>query len=564
MSSSKTIFRASLLALMFGATALAQPSLAQPPLAQAALAQDTIEVQSLDALDPLEIGLPDAGLRENLWDGTTAEMARLVLQALPDAQGPGYASPTQAALARAVLATGGYPPAGARGRFDLAVLRTDRLLAAAGAFDAFDLLERTPNINRSSDMSYWHAELAFALGDEAVACRAANSLLVDRDRPHWLRIRAFCLALNGQGAAAELTAELARSSSADAGFDALLFGITLESGVNGDMPALDSGLKLAMARRLDDLGDVEIVVSPAAPGWMLRLADQMTAAFLMTSQDPVSDLTRAAGLSGNERIIVLESVLGQGMDREAAAAALAMLLGDARASGHFYAAALRYGREVQLLPMTADTLAHGFDFAMAALIADDLRVARRWREGLVDGPERAILTTDEFPLKPLGSPELFGSDDIVDAVAVVDTNWQAPSARDMMHLDLSLAIMDDRLTGGAFEAVLAAYMESHGDASLPDVMALTRLGARPPAGLRQRLFAAEAGISSALSLTMEAAMNDRAQAETGLLALAVLASTEEAGVSADDMARIASALDAVGLRPAALGLVLERVAQRAR
>jgi hypothetical protein len=59
-------------------------------------------------------------------------------------------------------------------------------------------------------------------------------------------------------------------------------------------------------------------------------------------------------------------------------------------------------------------------------------------------------------------------------------------------------------------------------------------------------------------------MNDRAQAETGLLALAVLASTKETGVSADDLARIAGALDAVGLRPAALGLILERVAQRAQ
>jgi hypothetical protein len=554
VSSSKTIFRASLLALTVGAAALIQP----------AMAQDAIEVQSLDALDPMEIGLPDAGLRENLWDGTHADMARLVMQALPDANSAGYESPTQAALARAVLATGGYPPSGARGRFDLAALRTDRLLAAAGAFDAFDLLERTPNLNRSSDMSYWHAELAFALGDNSIACRVADALLTDRDQPHWLRTRAFCLALNGQGAAAELTAELARSSEADAGFDALLFGITLESGVDGEMPALDSGLKLAMARRHADFADVEITVSSEAPGWMLRLSQQMSAAILTPSQDPSADLIRSADLTGDARIGVLESVLGQSMDREAAASALAMLLDDARTDRRFYAAALRYGREVQLLPMTADTLAHGFDFAMAALIADDLRVARRWREGLIDGPERNMLAADESALKPIGSTELVGSDVIFDAADVDDTVWEAPSARNMMHLDLALAIMDDRLTGGAFDAVLAAYLEAHGDAGLPEIVALTRLGARPPAGLRQRLFSVEAGSSSAMSLAMEAAMNDRAQAETGLLALAVLASSEEAGASADDMARIAGALDAVGLRPAALGLVLERVAKRAR
>lgn len=554
MSSLKTIFRASLLALTVGAAALIQP----------AMAQDAIEVQSLDALDPMEIGLPDAGLRENLWDGTHADMARLVMQTLPDARSSGYSSPTQAALARAVLATGGYPPSGARGRFDLAALRADRLLAAAGAFDAFDLLERTPNINRSSDLSYWHAELAFALGDNSVACRVADALLTDRDQPHWLRTRAFCLALNGQGAAAELTAELARGAEADAGFDALLFGITLESGVDGDMPALNSGLKLAMARRIADFDDVDIAVADDAPGWMIRLSQQMSAAIVTPSQDPVADLNRSADLSGDARTTVLESVLGQGADREAAASALAILLGDARSDGRFYAAALRYGREVQLLPMTADTLAHGFDFAMAALIADDLRVSRRWREGLIEGPERDVLVVDPTTLKPIDSPERAGSDALFETPDVDDTLWEAPSARNMMHLDLALAIMDDRLNGGAFDAILAAYLEAHGDAGLPGVVALTRLGARPPANLRQRLFAIDAGSSSPLSLTMEAAMNDRAQAETGLLALAVLASTKETGVSADDLARIAGALDAVGLRPAALGLILERVAQRAQ
>ena len=141
MSSWKTISRASLALALWGS---------------AAFAQDGIEVERLDALDPMEVSLPQAGLDNRLWRGTGRDQAVAVLARLPGPDEGQYNSEVLAAAARSVLMSGGQPPAGGRGDADLARLRVERLLAAGGAGDAFDLLERTPGINRIPALSLIH------------------------------------------------------------------------------------------------------------------------------------------------------------------------------------------------------------------------------------------------------------------------------------------------------------------------------------------------------------------------------------------------------------------------
>jgi hypothetical protein len=540
VSSWTIIFRASVIALAVSASASAQ---------------DSIQVQSLDALDPLEVGLRDTSLPQSLWDGTQASMAHRVIAALPGADGDGFDSPFTGELVRAVLITGGHPPRGGRGDLPLAVLRADRLLAAAGAHDAYDLLERTPNINQSTELSRWHAELAFAVGDVSRACRTADALLDGREQAYWLRARAFCLSLNGQGAAAELTAELARSESADPEFDTLLFALTLGGDTDGAITPITSGLKLAMTRQLVGSDRVMGHVATSAPGWLRRFDAGGVAGSLNSDDDPQLLLSAAEAESGSTRTALLETVLAQGRDREAAALALGLLLDDAVEGGDFIEASLRYGGEIQSLPITRATLLHGYRFALAALIVDERRLAGRWRDALRDGPAptRTVMpTVSGESVKPGESAPM----------AEPLPEWIPPSANRMISLDLAVAVARDRLRGGDVHALLGAYREVHGDASLPEILALTRLGAPLQREMRERLVDQPAALTHPAVYAMEAAARSGAKAEAALLGALSLMPTETPA-STDTLSRVVKVLDSIDMRDAALGLVLERLVLRA-
>ena len=547
MSSWKTISRASLLAALLGGSALAQ----QP-----------IEVERLDALDPLEVGLPGAGLGNGLWTGTDRDLAVAVLGALPAAADGRYGSEAVSDLARAVLATGGQPPAGGRGDSDLAVLRVDRLVAASSAGDAFDLLERTPGINRMPQLAYWHAELGFATGNPDRACRTADALIDDRDTAYWLRARAFCLALQDRAAAAELTAELARSQGEDEGFDARLFAITLGMPLAADAPGADTGLEWAMQRYLDAASaeggaDDGPGLAADAPLWLRRAAHDAMGGHDRPVADPVAALVAAQSMDGMERHHALEAVLAQGQDREMSGRALGLLLADTGGGARFVHVARHHGREIDSLPITAATLEHGYEIALAAVLVGDLRAANAWRDALIDGPPRARAVGAPADIEP-GLPGGMAAPGIV-----AEPEWVPPSPRRMVALDLAIAIASDRMGGGGFEAVLAAWAETGGDSVLPDLLALNRLGAPEAPGLRAGLLAETPDAAPVPGLAaMDAAVRARARAEAALDAIAVL-NRPGAASDPDALSRAIGALDAAGLRRQALAVMLERVVQGA-
>lgn len=527
-------------------------------LAPAVLGQDEIEVQSLDALDPMEVGLPDAWMGSTLWDGTDLGLALTVMARLPAATDGAYESGATRELARAVLSTGGYPPSGGRGNATLSVMRTDRLLAAAGAYDTFDLLERTPNINQNAGLAHMHTELAFALGEADRGCNTANALLADREQAKWVRVRAFCLAVSGQGAAAELTAELASSIEPDPDFDAMLYGITLETAPDDGLPAIETGLDYAMARRLAAISGETMTLAETAPRWLREIVENNATARFAIEGDPATSLDEARDAEGELRQGLLDAVLAQGMDRELAAEALRLMLQDAREGDDFLSAARRYGHDVDTLPVTRSSLDGGFDFALAALMVGDVRTARRWRDALIDGPPRPAPPPPVMKPGPDGTmiPEPQAEPVFEEADA-----WVPIAGDQLVLLDLAIAVAGDRLRGDQLDAVNAAYLEGRGEAGLPEILAVTRLGANPPEALRPYLLDAAAHPGGVL-LAMEAAARANAHAETALLAVIALNEAGDA-VSADTLSRVATALDAIDLRDAALYLVLEQIIQRA-
>ena len=116
----------------------------------------------------------------------------------------------------------------------------------------------------------------------------------------------------------------------------------------------------------------EIYLSEAAPAWLTRLFEQDSLPPLTPSQDPAAALVLAEAERGEARRVLLESVLVQPRDREAAAVALEYLLSDAAEDGRFLDAAHYYGAEVQSLPINTDTLQAGYRFALAALAVGDV------------------------------------------------------------------------------------------------------------------------------------------------------------------------------------------------
>lgn len=526
------IFRASLLALALGSNAFAQ---------------DDIEVQSLDALDPMEVGLPGAIFDMTLWDGTPAMLARTALSQLPASESAGYRSRALAEMARAILVSGGYPPSGARGETDLAALRADRLLAAGGAFDGFDLLERTPNLNRSPALARLHADLGFATENIERACYTARALIDGRDSAYWVRVRALCMAAEGQSSAAELTAELADSIAPDPDYNRMFFAFTLGQMIEDEMPVVDSAVDLALHRLTAADQTADVPFADGTPAWLVNAVSGPRLPNFLQTEDPQAELTRAEALEGYERRIALISVLATPGDNAAAASALNMLMTD---EDNLLDGMRFYGQDVSSIQIDAETLAYAERFAFAAILAGDARTARRWLRGMVDGPEMpepAVMETSGKPTEEdTAQPD------------VETPEWQPAGADEIVAVQLAMALVDDRIEVASMEALLAAYLERHGDAVLADVIALQRLGAPAVENLRGRLAGREPETVSPYVLAMEEAAAVGARAEAGLFAVAALNASEDV----DTMARVAPVLNALGLRSAMLELLLERLIQR--
>jgi hypothetical protein len=135
----------------------------------------------------------------------------------------------------------------------------------------------------------------------------------------------------------------------------------------------------------------------------------------------------------------------------------------------------------------------------------------------------------------------------------------------MMALNMALTTDGDGLGPGA-SAILAAWLESEGEAGLAEVSALVALGAPEPAELRARLWAAgQSGAESPVAqdprlAVLEASARAGAKAETGLIAASIL--NDEGWEGADSLTRLVLALDAVGLRQQALDVVKSRIIER--
>ncbi|AZU05201.1 flagellar hook-length control protein [Glycocaulis alkaliphilus] len=527
------------------AVLLAAPAIAQQP-------SRAIEVQELGAVDPFQVGSRNV-LPQTIWSSSDADALRVVLEALPASNGQGWRHGGAARLAERVLLASGEPPRGGRDNFALAALRADRALAAGRVEQVYQLLERTPRLNQSSALSRLHAETAFALGETGPACNTAESLLRGRDEPYWLRARAVCLALAGNMPAAELTADLARSSEGGRSFGSWFDALVLDRGLPSAQP-VSTGLELAIAITLAP--EERIHVAENAPAWLKRAAARTGPAITLPEQLDEA-LEAAMAMEGADRAAALAAIAQQDIDRLIAAEALAARLDDAVNEGRFAEVARAYAMEIETFPINEQTLAHGPRFILALALEGELERAWRWREALLSGPERdrPMQEMNGQPGMLTPPPASFGFTD--------EDPWEPPSPAVMVALDMAIGIAADDIGSGPFGAILAARAEDARPERLAQLAGLAALGASVPEAVRVQLLETgseegstgrEAHFASMAALSLV----NSSRAEVLLLAAGLI---ETSNGSAQAYALASYLLERAGHRAEALQLILEALAE---
>jgi hypothetical protein len=181
--------------------AFAQSNLPQPVESQA--------LQSLDAWSVSAVSRQDGALPSDLWTRSDPEFLALAFDRLPAV----YESPATLALARRVLFSGGDAP---RGDAALAARKRFEALGKMGAADELSVMaagSRAAATDPGVAMFAAQAELARGRRTEACA-RGRNANAGDNPPPFFLRLRAYCAAVTGDRAAADLALELARAQNA--------------------------------------------------------------------------------------------------------------------------------------------------------------------------------------------------------------------------------------------------------------------------------------------------------------------------------------------------------------
>jgi len=219
-----------------------------------------VETTVLDSLDYFSAAGRRTGLANDLWKGSSADLARSSLAAL----GTRPLEPGLAQLARQLLATGARGPDGAHEDADLAGERVLALIRLGDFEAARGVLARTPGVAAHARLSQAAAELALWSGDLERACTVGNALSEGRDGGFWLRLRALCLAAAGKTSEAQLALELAAANPARDPAVTRLLTVRVNGGTPPP-PSADTALAYAASRalKLDLAGTVVTAPVPA-------------------------------------------------------------------------------------------------------------------------------------------------------------------------------------------------------------------------------------------------------------------------------------------------------------
>lgn len=167
------------------------------------------ELRQLDAWSVSAIARADGALAPDLWSRSDPAFLAALFERLPAV----YESPAAQTLARRVLFSGGDAP---RGDAALAARKRFEALGKMGAADELAVMAAGSGaVGADPGIAMFAAQAELARGRRAEACaRGRAATLGETPPPFFLRLRAYCAAVTGDRAAADLALELARAQNA--------------------------------------------------------------------------------------------------------------------------------------------------------------------------------------------------------------------------------------------------------------------------------------------------------------------------------------------------------------
>ena len=545
--------------------------------AGAALAQ-SITSEPLRPVDPFDVSALDrseGALPETLWRGSNAATARAAIERAP---APSQSAAVNRLTARALL-SGGAPPDGAAGDQALAALRMETAWNIGFAEDVAELGRRTPAIEEAPDLSRLKADAELSLGQLEQACQTANRLKDGRDEAYWLQLRAVCLT-RANDSAARLTEDLARAAGPDENFDtamALAYGDEVEE-VEPASPlllamALNSNTTIRL--KLDELSppvltaltlgegpeEIKPVLARKAAGMGLISAGAL-AEIYRSVQPPetegvAADLMAAAmNAEGETREALMFRAAESLADPAMKADAVAEALDGARTAEDFMLTARLYRPVMANIERSGD---HAMLFARAAAAGGDPELAELWRERATTPPPPPPTSSLSAPLDADGdgAPEPVS----LTAPASQRASFDPPSDTDLARLNALI----DLYPSARGELAVERRLDEGGANAGFEALMLSAMGGEPLSpDMRAAFLEADGGaVSGALVLTLAAAAEAGAKAETGLLAAALLGDSPAAASDADLYSAV-SALRRAGLNDSAAEIAVAAVLARRR
>lgn len=514
-----------------------------PVCAYAQAGQDPapMQVEQIGELNAWTVGAlsrANGALADDIWARSDPAFLALAFDRLPAV----YDSPATLALARRVLLSGAAPPRG--GDADAAARERFEALGKMGAADELATMASGAG-SASTDVAIaqYAAQAELARGQRAQACnRGRNASVGEQVPPFLLRLRAYCAAVSGDRAAADLALELARTqNAADAWYTGAIAAAGGAPGARPPTARYDNSL----AVQLSIAGGLRPGPNPLANSSTLALV-----ALARNEQAPQPQRAQAAALAFRRGVIsaqetrtilaatpaeitqalppivvALRQVTAAPGSMEAATA-IAGVLRQATAYADFAAAARFFKTDIAALQNAPDAAA-AVSFARAALAAGDAQLGQR----LVASARQA--GGDEAALAPL------------DAALVALTGARNEQGAMAMQRRIDRATAQQARAAARDVAILAAL-----GAPL-EGGTQTFLLANPPQGGAR----AESGAMLALASAVERG----AIGEGALLAVAAIGEGGPARLDAESVERIIRALRGLRLEDEARRIAAEAI-----
>ena len=520
-------------AFALGALTVALPTLAaaqsQMPVA--------IETQQLTQLDGFSVGAfsqAQGALGADLWSNSDATVIATLLDRLP-------AAPQSAAsqmLARRVLATGAAAP---RGDATNATRERFEALGKLGLADDLAVMAAGAGATLNDPLvAQYAAQAELARGRRAEACARGRAAQSEQPPPFILRLRAYCAAVGGDRAAADLALELARAqNAADAWYTGAVAAAGGAPAARPPAARYENSLttQLSLAGRLTPGPNPLNNASTLA---LLSLARADNAPQPVRAQAAALAYARGVLPAAEARTIIAATPVEVTSNLPALAAALrrvqaapgspdaaiaiADLLARASSPAEFARFSAFFKDDIAALT-TAPNITASVLYARAAIAAGDAVLARRLTQAARDGGADAVA------LGPL------------DAALAVMAGARGQEGLMAVRRRIDAAAAPQARAAARDVAIMAA-------AGLPiDEAAQTFVLANAPTGGAR----ADAGVMLALTNAVER----RAGGEVALLAIVGGGEAGPARLDAESLERIIRALRAAGLQDDARRFAVE-------